>query len=81
MIPMMLIKKHSKVITKPISNHQKFIISPKQNDLLEGISLMERGVNVKDIVSSSLLSDEKIHPPDIYVINEKGKPVKYIMCV
>ena len=81
MIPSMFIKKHSKVISKPTSSHQKFIIAPKHNDILERISLMEHGSNVKDKVSSSLLSEEKIHPPDIYVINEKGKPVQYIMCV
>ena len=81
MIPLKLIKKYSNVIRKPISSHQKFIISPKHNDPLETISFMEQGANVKDKVSSSLLSEEKIHPPDIYVINEKGKPVQYIMCV
>lgn len=76
-------KKRTKVIENPYPspNRQKFILSPSCNDIIAKMSLVEPCTGLKQPMSSSLFHEDRTHPPDIYVINEKGKPVQYIMCV
>ena len=83
MIHSSLAKKNQNVIDSPYPspNRQHFIISPSRKAIIEKMGLVEKGSDIKENVLSNLLQEDRICPPDIYVINEKGKAVQYIMCV
>ena len=52
-----------------------------KGQFIDRMALIEEATDIKGQLSSSLTSEDQKIPPDIYVINEKGKPVQYIMCV
>ena len=83
MIPSSLAKNDKKVIDNPYPspNRQHFIISPYWKGIIEKMGLVEKGPDIKENMLSNLFQEDRICPPDIYVINEKGKAVQYIMCV
>ena len=76
-----IIKTNSKVIENTASGQPKVMTSATCNDIIERMNLLEEGTYFKGQFSSSLTSQDRKNPPDIFVINEKGKPVQYIMCV
>ena len=83
MIHSSLSKKNKKEIANPYAspNRQHFINSPSRKGIIEKMGLVEKGSEIKEDMLSNLLQEDRICPPDIYVINEKGKAVQYIMCV
>ena len=57
------------------------LLNHNNNDLAEKFSITTRRDGLKETNFTHEISSVHKHPPDIYVINENGRKVKYIMCV
>ena len=63
------------------TNHNNFIESNTMNDKVNNTSPLDTQSTVAFDSLKHLEMNIKNYPPDIYITNEKGRIIKYIMCV
>ena len=71
----------SNVFNNPDYGHYEVNCLPFSEESIRRISFGERDKNFNAQISTILLHEDETLPPDIYVINERGKHIRYVMCV
>ena len=72
------------MLDRDLTPGQNKFISPKlTNDFMEKVDIatrMDMAIDSHTNFMHEILTFDK-NPPDIYIINEKGRKVQYVMCV